>query len=102
MQEPLRKVQTLGDRLQATCSERLSDKGRDYLERMRNAAGRMQTLIHGLRTFSQVMTKAQPFVSVDLQAVAQEVVSDLQGHLDQVGGRVDMGNYRLLRASRST
>ena len=51
----------------------------------------MQTLIHGLRTFSQVMTKAQPFVSVDLQAVAQEVVSDLQGHLEQVGGRVDVG-----------
>jgi signal transduction histidine kinase len=41
-------------------------------------------------TFSRV-TRAQPFVSVDLQAVAQEVVSNLQGHLEKIGGRVDIG-----------
>jgi signal transduction histidine kinase len=91
LQEPLRKIQTFGDRLQATCSEVLSDKGHDYLERMRSAAERMQTLIHGLRTFSQVMAKAQPFGAVDLHAVAHTVVSDLQDHIAQISGRVDVG-----------
>ncbi len=54
---------------------------------MQNAAGRMQTLINDLLTFSRVTTKAQPFVPVDLGQVAREVVSDLEGRLEQAGGR---------------
>ena len=48
LQEPLRKVQAFGDRLKVKYAENLEDQGRDYLERMQNAAGRMQTLINGL------------------------------------------------------
>jgi light-regulated signal transduction histidine kinase (bacteriophytochrome) len=51
----------------------------------------MQTLIHGLRTFSQVTVTAQPFVPVDLTVVAREVVSDLEQYIAQVGGHIDVG-----------
>ncbi|HEY7493117.1 MAG TPA: ATP-binding protein, partial [Candidatus Tectomicrobia bacterium] len=98
LQEPLRKIQTFGDRLKVVCGEALSAQGHDYLERMRNAAGQMQTLIHGLRTFLQMTVTAQPFVPVDLSAMAHEVVSDLGQYIEQVGGHVDMGELPTIEA----
>jgi PAS domain S-box-containing protein len=44
LQEPLRKIQALGDRLKARCQS-VPPEAHDYLERMQNAAARMQTLI---------------------------------------------------------
>jgi signal transduction histidine kinase len=88
LQEPLRKIRAFGDRLKALCAEALSQRGRDYLERMQQAAARMQTLIEDLLTFSRVTTKAQPFRPVDLSRIAREVVADLEVRLEQTGGRV--------------
>ena len=71
LQEPTRKVQAFGDRLEAVSGDALGDRGRDYLERMKDAAGRMQTLINNLLTYSRVTTRAQPFVPVELSQVAR-------------------------------
>jgi light-regulated signal transduction histidine kinase (bacteriophytochrome) len=49
LQEPLRKIQAFGDRLQVKYSEVLTEQGRDYLQRMQNAAQRMQALINDIR-----------------------------------------------------
>ena len=54
------------------------------------AAGRMQTLINDLLTFSRVTTKTRPFTPVDLGQVAREVLADLEVRLAEVGGRVEM------------
>lgn len=90
LQEPLRKVQAFGDRLKAKCGDLLTDDARDYLERMMNASKRMQTLINDLLTFSRVTTKAQPFVSVELDKITREVLSDLEVRIDQTSGRVEV------------
>src|SRR5262249_27315924 len=91
LQEPLRKIQAFGDRLQARSAEALGEQGRDYLERMRAAAARMSTLINDLLAFSRVATHGQPFAAVDLAREARQVVSDLEGRLQQTGGRVEVG-----------
>jgi PAS domain S-box-containing protein len=98
LQEPLRKVQVFSSRLQAKYSEALDDRGQDYLARMQNAVARMQNLINGLLTYSRVTTQAQPFVSVDLAQVVQEILSDLEIHIQQVGGRVEAGDLPTLEA----
>ena len=90
LQEPLRKIQSFGERLKAKYSEALSPQGCDYLERMQNAAGRMRTLIDDLLTFSRVTTKAQPFVPVDLGETVQGVLSDLEVRIEQSGGKVEV------------
>jgi PAS domain S-box-containing protein len=92
LQEPLNKIQLFGDRLMARNSQTLDQAGRDYLERMLNATGRMQTLIDNLLTLSRVTTKGQPFVPVNLSQIAQEVVSDLETRIQQTGGQVDIGD----------
>jgi two-component system, LuxR family, sensor kinase FixL len=100
LQEPLRKIQAFGDRLKTKCADSLSDDGRDYLGRMQNAAGRMQTLIHDLLALSRVATNPQPFAAVDLHAVAWDVVSDLESRIEQLGGRVEIGALPAVMADR--
>lgn len=90
LQEPLRKIQAFGDRLQTSFADRLDEKGRDYIERMLSSAARMRSLIDSLLTFSRVTTKAQPFVPVDLLTIAKEVVSDLEARIHLSGGRVEI------------
>ncbi len=51
LQEPLRKVQAFSDRLRSRCAATIDDQGRDYLDRVQNAAARMQTLINDLLTY---------------------------------------------------
>lgn len=98
LQEPLRKVQAFGDRLQRKCADDLSDEGKDYIKRMRDAAGRMQKLINDLLTFSRVTSKAQPFQTVDVKEIAKEVISDLEVRIEQTNGKVEIGDLPVLDA----
>ena len=100
LQEPLRKVRTFGDRLNAKYAEALGEQGRDYLKRMEGAAARMQDLIDDLLELSRVTTNAQPFTPVDLNEVTQEVVSDLEARIEQIGGRVEVSRLPMVEADR--
>jgi PAS domain S-box-containing protein len=90
LQEPLRKIKAFGDRLRTSYADVLDEQGRDYLQRMQNAAGRMQILIEDLLTLSRVTTRGQPFTAVNLSLVTQEVLSDLEVRIGQTGARVEV------------
>ena len=98
LQEPLRKVQAFGDRMRSKYGEALGPEGRDYLERMQNAARRMAVLINDLLTFSRVSTTGQPFAPVDLNQVARDVMGDLEVRVQQTGGSVELGELPTLDA----
>lgn len=98
LQEPLRKVQAFGDRLNEKYAPELGEEGRDFIKRMQNAAGRMQSLINDLLAFSRVSTKASPFEKVDLGRIAREVVSDLEVSIQQRQGRVEIGPLPVIGA----
>jgi PAS domain S-box-containing protein len=91
LQEPLRKIQAFGDRLQARSGSALGEQGLDYLERIVGAAARMRKLINDLLSFSRISLSAKPFEAVDLSAVAAGVVSDLEELLRQSGGVIEIG-----------
>lgn len=88
LQEPLRKIRTFGDRLRSRFGAALGEQGADYVDRMQNAAARMQTLIEDLLTYSRVTTKGQAFCPVDLERLAEEVVSDLSQRVEQTDAEV--------------
>jgi len=92
LQEPLRKIQAFGDRLAAKCGDQLGEQGRGYLERMQNAAQRMQTLIQDLLQLSRVTSRAQPFQLCDLAKIVGDVVGDLEVRIEQTGGKVEVGS----------
>lgn len=98
MQEPLRKIQAFGERLERKYGERLDEDGRDYLTRMRSSAARMQNLINDLLTYSRVTTKAKPLDRVDLNQVAAQIVSDLDERIRQTGGQVELNELPVIEA----
>ncbi len=98
LQEPLRKIRTFGDRILQRWGGTLPDDGRDYLQRMQNAAARMQKLIDDLLAFSRVSTRAQPFEQVDLGGLARDVVQDLEARIEETGGHVELGDLPTIEA----
>ncbi|MDB6108256.1 MAG: Multi-sensor signal transduction histidine kinase [Pedosphaera sp.] len=100
LQEPLRKIQAFGDRLKIKCEAVQLEDGRDYLDRMQNAAARMQTLINDLLTFSRIISASLPFVPVDLAAVTKEVLVDLEVRIEKSGAQVTVGDLPTIEADR--
>jgi PAS domain S-box-containing protein len=99
LQEPLRKIQAFGNLLIEEYGEAVGE-GQMYIERMRNAASRMRILIEDLLAFSRVTTKAQPFVQVDLNEVARQVVDDLGPRLESTHGVIELGALPTLSADQ--
>lgn len=98
LQEPLRKVQAFGDRLNKKFGDKLEGEGQDYIRRMQDAATRMQSLIEGLLTYSRVSTKAQPFVETDLKSICDEVISDLEVRIEQRKATITIENLPKIEA----
>ena len=98
LQEPLRKILAFGDRLRSKCSDTLSEQGQDYLQRMMDAAQRMRDLIDDLLTLSRVSSQGNSNVPVDLAAVVEQVISDLEVANEQSGGRIEVGELTTIDA----
>lgn len=89
LQEPLRKIETFGDILLQR-GDNLTPIQRDYLERMRQAAGRMRNMITGLLALSRLEREAQPFELADLSALAAEALSNLEAPIQRLQARVEV------------
>jgi signal transduction histidine kinase/streptogramin lyase len=98
LQEPLRKIQAFSDRVTRQYADKLDDLGRDYLGRMGSAAARMQRLIDDLLSLSRVTTKRNPIEPIDLRALAQEVIGDLEFRIQATRGRVELGELPRINA----
>ncbi|MEM6263296.1 MAG: PAS domain S-box protein [Bacteroidota bacterium] len=98
LQEPLRKIQAFGSRIQSKEADKLSDQGQEYLSRMLNASRRMSRLINDLLGFSRLSTKALPFEQVDLNKILKEVISDLEIRIERTQAIVEVGDLPVVEA----
>ncbi|BFM07328.1 ATP-binding protein [Halioxenophilus aromaticivorans] len=78
LQEPLRKIQSFGSRLESVTAKYNDPELSLYLTRMVAAANRMQSLIKDLLSFSRINTESNPFEPVDMDSLVTTVVSDLK------------------------
>jgi signal transduction histidine kinase len=101
LQEPLRKIRMFGDRLQAKLADDLTEEPAKDLERMQNAAERMQALITDLLSFSRVTSKGAEYERVDLGQVADEVLDDLEARVIELKAHVDVGDLPTVEADRT-
>jgi len=90
LQEPLRKIQTFGDRLRMESEGCLNEAGLDSLARMEKAAGRMQDLIDSLLTYSSLAARQEPFQTVDLNLVVREALENLAPRLAETRGQIEV------------
>jgi len=90
LQEPLFSIIGFSDLLKAKFGEELSDKGREYIERIQSAATNMQTMINSLLELSRVTTVKRTFSPVNLTDVVREVLTDLEVNINNIGARVEI------------
>ncbi|HEX8037677.1 MAG TPA: PAS domain S-box protein [Chryseosolibacter sp.] len=78
LQEPLRKIQTFSDRILELEYNNLSDKGKDYFERMQRGAQRMQKLIHDILAYSRTTTSDKRLEETDLNEILKQSKNELE------------------------
>jgi len=98
LQEPLRKIQAFGDMLKKKCSYSLGREGADYVERMSDAAKRLQKMVNALLDYSRIVTKATHSTSVDLGRIVQEVLLDLDWQIKKNGAAVTVEDLPAVEA----
>ncbi|MFO7964048.1 MAG: PocR ligand-binding domain-containing protein [Desulfobacterales bacterium] len=91
LQEPLRKIRTFADRLFAVDQGNLNAKTRDYLQRMQNAAGRMQALVQDLLKYSRAASSQDPFTRFNLNGPVEDAVKDLMLIFEETQGSISIG-----------
>lgn len=78
LQEPLRKIQSFSKLVVSKYAAILDDEGQDMVQRMDNAAERMNSLIKDLLDYSRLVTQVAPFRPVPLQQLVEGVLDDLE------------------------
>ncbi len=91
LQEPLRKIRFFSDLFLSSLKDGLGEDSRNYLERMRAAAGRMSELISAILNLSRVSTRTEAFSPVNLGDVAKRAYETLEFHLRETGGEIEIG-----------
>ncbi len=91
LQEPLRKIKTFANLLLEKESKNLSEYGKDYLNRMQNAAKRMQALIEDLLAYSQTNTKDRKFETISLDKIVADVKNELSESIVEKKAIIETG-----------
>lgn len=78
MQEPLRKIQSFGSRLQSTYADKLDENGKYMLNRIQDASKRMSAMIDDLLAYSRLTTREGEFGGVRMGEIVASVLADLE------------------------
>ena len=89
LQEPLRMVTSYLQLIERRHGDALDDEAAEFIEIAVDGAERMREMIDGLLAYSRIETQGRPFEPVDLNAVVEDVLTDLQLQLDDADVYVD-------------
>ena len=90
LQEPLRKVASYTQLLQRRYQGRLDADADEFIGYVVDGATRMQQLIADLLTYSRAGRRALDVQAVDLTAVVDAALADLQLRVEETGARVEV------------
>ena len=101
LQEPLRKIQAFGERLNNKYRDDLAEGGQHYLDRMVDAASRMRRLIDDLLGYSRVNARTTTLRPVELSSVLADVISDLEPRIVSTGASVKITDLPAIEADQA-
>jgi PAS domain S-box-containing protein len=83
LQEPLRKIATIADRLQDKFTGVLPEEGQKYIERIQASTKSARSLIDSLMEFSRITHENLNFAFTDLNTVVQDAKADLELKIEE-------------------
>lgn len=96
LQEPLHSIQVFVDLLRVKHRSSLNEQGQGYLDRVTQAASRMQQLIEGLLIYSRIDAPNLKGASISLQQIAQEILSDLGAQIEELQAQIHVGDLPVI------
>ncbi|HEX4138710.1 MAG TPA: ATP-binding protein, partial [Candidatus Methylacidiphilales bacterium] len=75
LRSPLRAMQGFAEAVVEDYGDKLDDKGRDYLGRIKNAAARLDRLIIDLLSYTRITRDETPLEAVDLDKIVRDVIA---------------------------
>ncbi len=88
LQEPLRMVTSFLGLLSDEYSGQLSEEADQYINFAVDGAKRMKILIEDLLLYSRIMTKIQPFTSVDMSQVIADAIQNLHIYIQDSNAEI--------------
>ncbi len=102
LQEPLRKIQTFGNRLIVKHKSSLDDDAKFIIDRMQSAAERMQVLINDLLTYSRIVnTGARKLERIDLKKSLDNVLDVLSDVISAKQAKITFDNLPAVLANQT-
>lgn len=83
LKEPLRKVRTFGGLLKVEFRNSLPEKAKGYIDKMGNAADRMQSMIDGILDYSGINSSEDIIEDIDLNNIIENIKGDLEVVIEQ-------------------
>lgn len=101
LQEPLRRIQSFSDLLKSQFADSLSDGEKDMVRRIQKSAGRMQSLIKDLLSYSQLSTQPDSLKLVSLTNIVEDVLSDLEMTITEKKATIEVASLPEVRGNVS-
>jgi PAS domain S-box-containing protein len=102
LQEPLRKISMFTERLKAKYEQGLDKEGELFIERILASAANMRTLIDNLLDFSRANRRSNSFDQVEIKAVLDGVVSELELKIEETKADIRFsGTFPTIEAVKS-
>lgn len=90
LKEPLRKIRLFGSKILDMHGEDLNGNVIDSIQKMNNAASRMQTLISDILTYSKVRQNKEKLIDTDLNVILNDVLKQLREEGNDANIRIDI------------
>lgn len=101
LKEPLRAIESFSKIVEKEYADRLEGRGRDYLNRVVNAAKRMSQLLENILALSRVRRSDLPMETIDVSDVVADVLKRLELKVQETRGQVRVAEpLPQLRANR--
>jgi signal transduction histidine kinase len=102
LREPLRAIENFSRIVNDRYSDRLDDKGRDFLRRVISGAQRLNRLLDDILTLSRSQRMGAPTEEVDGEAMVSEALKRLEGKINATRARIHVASdFQGLRVDKT-
>lgn len=98
LQEPLRKIQTFISRISEKEQDNLSDSGKIYFDKIKQASGRMRILIDDLLQYSRTNRSEKVFSKTNLNLILEETLAELSESIEEYNATIHYGKLNKVKA----
>lgn len=96
MKEPIRKVNYFANRIIDKMKANGSVEELGYFTRMKNAVGRMESILDDLLSYSQLNVTPDQVEKVDLNEIIMQVLTDLEASIEKQKAEIHIDNLKIV------